>query len=386
MRKTFQYRLYPTKSQLRGLEAVLEECRWVYNETLAQRKNLYELTGISLGLYDTQNFLPFWKEKRPALKTVHSQVLQQAQIRVDLAMKAFFRRVKAAKTKGKKAEDPGYPRFKGKGRYDSFTFTQAGFSVSENAVKLSKVGEIEAVIHRPIEGKVKTLTIRRTSTGKWFACFSCELPDVAVVPVTIESSVGIDLGLTTFAVMSNGDTVENPRVFKTYAKRLARVTRRREALPKGSAQRNKARIVESKVHERIANVRKDFAHKTALSIVRKYDLIVLEDLNTKNMLENNTTAMSRSIADVAWNQFVQFTQYKAESAGKRVILVDPRNTTKECSRCGMLVPKDLSERVHRCTCGLEMDRDLNAAINIVRRGLASAGLNRPRSPHIHVGE
>ena len=379
MRKTFQYRLYPTKSQLRGLEAVLEECRWVYNETLAQRKNLYELTGISLGLYDTQNFLPFWKEKRPALKTVHSQVLQQAQIRVDLAMKAFFRRVKTA-------QNPGYPRFKGKGRYDSFTFTQAGFSVSENAVKISKVGEIKAVIHRPIEGKVKTLTIRRTSTGKWFACFSCELPDVAVVPVTIESSVGIDLGVTTFAVMSNGDTVENPRVFKTYAKRLARVTRRREALPKGSAQRNKARIVESKVHERIANVRKDFAHKTALSVVRKYDLIVLEDLNTKNMLENNTTAMSRSIADVAWNQFVQFTQYKAASAGKRVILVDPRNTTKECSRCGMLIPKDLSERVHRCTCGLEMGRDLNAAINIVRRGLASVGLNRPRSPHIHVGE
>ena len=375
MRKTFQYRLYPTKSQLRLLEATLEECRWVYNETLASKKNLYELAGVSLGLYDTQSYLPFWKEKRPALNSVHSQVLQESQIRVDLAFKAFFRRVKAG-------EEPGYPRFKGKGRYDSFTFTQSGFSIVNNTVKLSKIGAVPAIIHRPIEGKIKTLTIRRTSTGKWFACFSCELPDVEVASCAIESSIGIDLGLKTFATLSNGETVKNPRTFKAYASRLAKASQRRELKPKGSPERRKARIVESKIHERIVNIRKDFAHKTALAIVQRYDLIALEKLNTKEMLESNTHAMSRSIADVAWSQFVQFTQYKAVSAGKRVILVDPRNTTKECSRCGVLVPKDLSERVHRCACGLEMDRDQNAAVNILRRGLASVGLNHPRSPRL----
>lgn len=375
MRKTFQYRLYPTKSQLRMLEAILEECRWVYNETLASKKNLFELAGVSLGLYDTQSYLPFWKENRISLNLVHSQVLQESQIRVDLAFKAFFRRVKAG-------EEPGYPRFKGKGCYDSFTFTQSGFSLLGNGVKLSKIGTIKAIVHRPIEGKTKTLTIRRTSTGKWFACFSCELPDVEIVPCAIESRIGIDLGLKTFATMSNGETVKNPRTFKTYATRLAKASQRRELKPKGSSERKKTRIIESKIHERIANVRKDFAHKTSLAIVQKYDLIALEKLDTKEMLESGTQAMSRSIADVAWSQFVQFTQYKAASAGKRVILVDPTNTTKECSRCGVLVPKDLSERVHRCACGLEMDRDHNAAINILRRGLASVGLNHPRSPRL----
>lgn len=379
MRKTFQYRLYPTKSQLRALEATLEECRWVYNETLASRKNLFEMTGVSLGLYDTQSYLPFWKAKRKSLNSVHSQVLQESQIRVDLAFKAFFRRVKSGE------EDPGYPRFKGKGRYDSFTFTQSGFSIFENSVKLSKIGEIKAIIHRPVEGKVKTATIRRTSTGKWFICFSCELPDVdKISKVGIKSSVGVDLGIKHFAVASNGeDVIANPRAFKSYAHRLARASRRRESKPKGSPQRNKARIVESKIHERIANIRKDFARKAALFLVRKFDLIALEDLDIKEMIDSNDThAMKRSVADVAWNQFVQFAQYKAASAGKWVVLVDPKNTTKECSRCGALVPKDLSERVHRCSCGLVMDRDLNAAINILRRGLASMGLNRPRSPRL----
>lgn len=376
MRKSYQYRLYPTKAQLRVLEVTLEECRWVYNETLALRKTTYETTKKSLSLYETHNQLPGWKEARPALQKIHSQVLQNSQLRVDLAFKAFFRRVQAGD------EEPGFPRFKGKGRYDSITYPQAGYALLKDSVKLSKIGTVKAVIHRPIEGAVKTCTIRRTSTGKWFACFSCELPDPQAAVGTPVASVGIDLGISSFATLSNGIKIDNPKVFKTYAKRLAKASRRRELKPKGSPERNKARLIESKIHEKMANARKDFAHKTSRLLVNHYDFVALEKLDTKEMLGSGTRTLSRCIADAAWSQFVNFTQYKAASAGIRVVLVDPKNTTKECSRCGVLIPKDLSERVHRCTCGLVMGRDENAAVNILRRGLASLGINHPRSPRL----
>ena len=363
MRKTFQYRLYPTKSQLRKMEATLEECRWVFNQTLELRKNNWEEDGEDTSLYDCSYHLTSWKESRDSLYTVYSQVLQQTQTRVDLAFKAFFRRVKTV-------EKPGYPRFKGIGRYDSFTFPGTGFSFKKEKLFLSKIGDLKIKLHRPIEGKIKTLTIRRTSTGKWFANFSCEI-ETPIVVQPIEKSTGIDLGLTTFATFSDGSSIPRPRFFKHYEKRLATASRKREVLPKGSKQRNKARLVESKIHEKTANIRKDFAHKQALLLVQQYDLICFEDLNIAQMQDTNMKAIKKGIADVAWNQFVQFTQYKAESAGKRVVLVDPKNTTKECSRCGLIVPKELSDRVHRCSCGLILDRDHNAAINILRRGLAS---------------
>ena len=366
MRKTFEYRLYPTKSQLHRLEETLEGCRWVYNKTLETRKEAWEENQENISLYDCSTYLSIWKNSKESLYDIHSQVLQNVQQRVDLAFKAFFRRCRSGET-------PGYPRFKGKCRYDSFTFPQSGFKLTEKGLKLSKLETIKIIQHRPIQGLIKTLTIRKTSTGKWFATFSCDLGDVEVSQ-PIETSVGIDLGLSTFATMSDGTSIPRPRIFKTYEKRLATASRRRELQEKGSKKRNKARLVESKIHERIANVRKDFAHKRSLELVSKYDLIVFEDLNTKQMQETGYKAIRKGIADVAWNQFVQFTQYKAENAGKRVILVDPKNTTKMCSRCGLIVPKELSQRTHSCSCGIVLDRDLNAAINILRRGAASLKL------------
>lgn len=363
MRKTFKYRIYPTRKQRKNLEHILEECRWVYNKTLEIRKNTYESEKKLLSLYDTNKLLTQWKADKHSLQSVHSQILQETQQRVDLAFKAFFRRVK-------KGEKPGYPRFKGFGRYDSFTFPQSGFSIQENRIKISKIGLVKTIFHRPIEGKIKRLTIRRKPSGKWFACFSCEtIPNP--LPVS-DKVIGIDLGITNFAVFSNGEKIKNPRFLKQESKNLAQVQRR---FSKTKSKKDKHSV--AIVYERLCNKRKDFSHKLSRKIVDKHGIICFEDLNIKRMVESGFLA--KSIYDVAWNQLVTFTSQKAECAARSIVLVDPRNTTKMCSKCGTLVEKDLSCRIHHCSsCGLKLDRDLNAAINILRVGLHSLELV-PRS-------
>ncbi len=207
MRKTFTYRIYLTNGQRRILERQLEECRWVYNETLAERRRAYEERGVSLRLYDTQAMLPVWKAARPSLTRVHSQVLQDVQVRVDRAFQAFFRRVQAG-------EHPGYPRYKGKGRYDSITCPPYGNGVRLDGERLilSKVGAVHVVLHRPLEGTPKTVTIRRSATGKWYACFSCVVDAKPLPPA--DAAVGIDMGLESFLVRSDGKKEPNPQFYR----------------------------------------------------------------------------------------------------------------------------------------------------------------------------
>ena len=192
MRLTYCYRLSPTSAQRSSLEKTLDVCRLVYNDTLAIRKETYDQSGASLSLYDTNKFLATWRAAKPVLSMVHSQVLQNVQERVDLAFQAFFRRVKAG-------EKPGYPRFKGYGRYDSFTFKQSGFRLDGERLTLSKIGAIRIKLHRPVAGVVKTLTVRRDTVGNFYACFSCEVEPLPMPPT--DQVVGIDLGLTTFAYL-----------------------------------------------------------------------------------------------------------------------------------------------------------------------------------------
>jgi putative transposase len=361
--KAYRYRLFPTKSQVSQMEQTLEICRWVYNETLAMRKNAWEQEQRHISYYESKRQIPLWKKERPELSTVYSQVLQNVTLRVDLAFKAFFRRLKSG-------EKPGYPRFKGKGRYDSFTYPQSGFKLDGDRLHLSKIGDVRVVLHRPVEGTIKTLTIRRSATGKWYACFSVEY-DPTPAPQK-ESVVGIDVGLESFATLSNGEKIENPRFFRTDEKALAKAQRKLSKAEKGTPERKKARKIVAHVHERIANRRLNFAHQTSRKVVDRFGTIVFEDLNITNMQKNHHLA--KSIADVAWNMFITITESKAEDAGSRVILVNPRNTSQICSRCGMIVAKTLSDRVHSCShCGLVMDRDQNAAINIMRLGLQSQG-------------
>ncbi len=362
--KTFKYRLQPSKSQRAKLVQTLELCRWVYNETLATRKNSWEQDKKTLSLYDANKLLTIWKQEHPELKDVFSQVLQNVQERVDLAFKAFFRRVKA----GEKA---GYPRFRGYGWYDSFTFKQFGFELLDNGLFLSKIGVVKIILHRPLEGKIKTLTIQRDAVGNWYACFACEV-EPEPLPFS-ELAVGIDMGLGCFAKFSYGDGVDNPRFFRRDEKELAKAQRKLSKAEKGTPKRAKRRKVVQHIHQRIANRRKDFAHKLSRELVNTFGFMAFEDLRIKNMLQNHRLA--KSISDAAWKQLIQYTTYKAENAGRVVILVEPRNTSQRCSCCGEMVEKSLDVRVHACpVCGLVMDRDQNAAINILRLGLESLGL------------
>lgn len=368
MRKTYKYRLYPTTKQKKALQGSLDACRWVYNKTLETRKKAWEERNESISRYDTSKLLTEWKRGNPFLENAYSQCLQNVTLRVDLAFRHFFRRVKAGET-------PGYPRFRGFDRYDSFTFPQSGFSLGGDRLKLSKAGSIRIKKHRDIEGTTKTLTIRRTN-GKWYACFSCEV-DPAPLPAS-DKVVGIDVGLHSFAVLSTGEKVDNPRFLKSDAKRLARAQRRLSKADRNTPDRKKQRKKLSRLHERIANRRTDFAHKLSRTIVNTYQVIALEKLNIKGMMSNHTKVfghkLNRSIGDAAWNQFMQFTAYKAEYAGRQVVFVNPNGTSKRCSRCGQIVEKTLADRVHSCSCGLVLDRDENAAINILSLGLQGLGL------------
>ena len=233
-----------------------------------------------------------------------------------------------------------------------------------------KVGRLWMVLHRPIEGKIKTLTIRRSSTNKWYVCFSCEI-DKSILPPT-DKVVGIDVGLEYAATLSTGEQIVNPRFFRTEEKKLVIVQRRLSKKEKGTPQRAKRRKPVSRIHERIRWKREDFAHKLSRRLVNKFGVIVFEDLNILAMIKNH--CLAKSIADAAWNQLVQFTTFKAEEAGRRVVLVDPRNTSKMCSRCGVLVEKKLSDRMHHCICGLSINRDLNASFNVLHLALQTIGI------------
>ena len=378
MIKSFQYRIYPTKKQETLLLNTLEQCRRLYNHLLEQRKNSWEQEKKGLSLYEQQSTFPVLKERVPELNDVHSQVLQNVAVRIDLAFKAFFRRTK-------QGVNPGYPRFRGHGRYDSFTYPQTGFRLNEESVSLSKIGKVKAVIHRPTEGIVKTCTVRKTATGKWFVSFSCEV-EKNPLPVN-ESSVGLDSGLSSFVTFSNGEKVDNPHFFKTESKSLAKAQRNLSKQTKGTKRRHKARKVVSRIHERITNKRKDFAHKLSRKIVHAFGSIVIEDLSINDMQKDNFRCINRGIADVAWRNLFNLLSYKAENAGRTVIKVNPAYTSQTCSRCGYRQKLQLSDRAYHCPCcSLSIDRDVNAALNILSLGLQTGYGNVAEAPAFRRGE
>ncbi len=352
-----KYRLFPTKEQTRKLEDTLETCRLVYNSLVNDRAFQYETAKVSVGRYEQQKMFPQWSKDFPEVKAVHSQVLQNVAVRVDLAFRAFFRRVKAGET-------PGFPRLKGKGQYDSITYPQSGFKIGDSTISVSMFGkpvQIKAKLHRPIVGTVKTCTVRRYG-NKWFVCFSVEQEDSPLPPCT--DAVGLDAGLNFFLALSNGGFVDNPRFFRRDEKALAKAGRRQAKTKKRSHERKKANKVLARIHERIRNRRHDFVHQTARRLVNRYGVIAVEKLNVKNMLGNH--CLAKSIADASWSMFRTVLTQKAESAAREVIAVNPAYTSQDCHSCGYQAKKKLSERWHHCPmCGASLDRDTNAAINIL---------------------
>ena len=369
MLKSFKYRLQPTKKQENISLAHIDQCRILYNQLLCARIQAWKNENKSLSEYDQTNTIPMLKEQHPEFKQVYSQVLQQVSTRVDLAFKGFFRRLKE---KSKIGEKVGFPRYKNQGRYDSITYPQFsnGCRLDDRGLRLGSIGCIRVVQHRPLEGIPKSCTITRTATGKWFASISCDIGD----PTPCKEDrppVGIDVGLTSFAVTSDGDKIANQRFFRKEEKSLAKAQRKWDAVkkrPKTDTVREKRRKVIGRVHERIRNNRHNFAHQESRKMVNRHNFIAVEKLDVKEMQKNKR--LSKSIADVAWSLFRHCLEYKAEEAGIGFKAVDPKHTSQDCSACGHREKKTLSQRVHHCKkCGYKTDRDHNAAINILTLGL-----------------
>ena len=369
MVKSFKYRLRPTKKQVKILLAHIDECRILYNQLLCARIQAWKKDKESLSRYEQQATLPMLKQQRQSLSLVHSQVLQQICQRVDWSFKGFFRRNKEMAKTGEKA---GFPRYKGQNRYDSITYPQFsnGCRLDSKGLRLSKIGCIRVVQHRPLEGIPKSCTITRTATGKWYASIPCDIGDISKKTDT-SSAVGIDVGLNSFAVTSDGQKIANQRFFRKEQKSLAKAQRKWDAVkkrPKTDAVREKRRKVIARVHERIRNKRHNFAHQESRKMVNRHSFIAVEKLKVKKMQKNKR--LSKSIADVAWSLFRHCLEYKAEEAGIGFKAVNPEYTSQDCSACGHREKKKLSQRVHHCKkCGYTADRDLNAAINILTLGL-----------------
>src|SRR6266704_2900140 len=399
-KKAFKYRLYPTKQQEQALLKTLALCRELYNAALEERREAYKLQKKTINYYDQANQLPEIKELRPEYNDIHSQVLQDVLRRVEKAYKAFFRRIKEGKT-------PGYPRFHGSGRYESFTFPQSGFSLTQdNRVCLSKIGTVKVKFPtgkkaRPPIGEMKTCTIKREATH-WYVIVTCEVEQEIVFHPS-EEATGIDLGLLHFATLSTGETIENPRHWRKSENKLKKLQQALSRKKRGSKRRRKAAQQVGKAHRHIRNQRKDFHHKEARKLVSTYQTIVFEQLAPSNMskrpkpkqdeatgqyVPNGASAkagLNKSIHDAVWGQFQQICESKAACAGSHVLFVSPKYTSQMCSGCGAIAHKELDERWHSCSCGTELDRDHNAALNILRIGLSDELIRRKRKTTPRLG-
>ncbi len=378
MPQVFRYRLKPTKHQAAILNRQLDLCRWVYNQTLAIRKNAWENEQKSISYYESKRHIAIWKQDKPELKEVHSHVLQDVSMRVDLALQAFFRRVR-------NGENPGYPRFRGKGWYDSLTYFETGFKLEGNNLWLSKIGDIKVWLHRPVQGVIKRLTIRRTASKKWYISFLVDDVPQEILPYS-EKAVGIDVGIINFAVLSDGTFIRNEKYLSSYEEKLSKTQSKKDKLPHKSPERKRLAKKLSRMYEKVGNLRNNFANQLSRQIVNDYGIICMEDGFTSELIQNKPY-IAKSALDASWSRFRTFLSYKAASAGRKMVLVNPAYTSQLCSGCGTIVKKDLSERVHHCPiCGLTLDRDLNAAKNILRLGLQSLVGIQPRCPRIHSGE
>jgi putative transposase len=384
MVRVYRYRLYPSRAQRLAMLGTLWLLRELYNAALQHRIDAYRRTGETVSAYTQMREIAGIREVRPEYQAIHVHLLQDAITRLDRAFSAFFRRCKAG-------EAPGFPRFKGRDRYRTFTFKDAArnngvrLAAGGKRVKLAGIGNVKLKLHRPVEGRIKQASVTLSGDGHWYVAFACDGVQPQPLPSS-GASIGVDVGITTFAALSNGELVANPRPYETAQRALGKGQRVVSRRKRGSHRRRKAVRRLAKRHDKVACVRRDFHHKTALDLVRRFDVIAVENLNVKGLAQ---MALAKQVHDAGWAQFTTILRAKAESAGREVVAVDPRGTSQECSGCGAVVKKGLGVRVHACSCGLVLDRDTNAAINIKNRLGQSRrrGLNapvEPRSPYLAV--
>jgi putative transposase len=357
--KTYRFRIYPNGEQEARLNNTLQTCRRFYNTSLSQRSNIY-----GIGYYEQNELTKQIRQNDKDLKQVHSQVLQQVLLRLDKAYQAFFKRL----TK--------YPKFKRKHHYNSFTYPQSGFKLNtqNNRIKLFSIGNVKIKLHRDIIGEIKRCSVIR-DIDQWYVCFSCDNYDNIItnnnkVIIKTKEPIGIDLGLISTITLSNGEKVENPRILNKSIEKIKKLQRILSRKQKGSHNRQKARIQLARLWRKVRRQRLDFVHKLSTDLVRKYKPIIFEKLTINNMVKNHRLAAS--ILNATWGKLYEMTAYKVERYGIDCFKIPPRDTTQRCSRCGLKseASKDLKDRIHKClSCGLVMDRDHNAAINVLTLGL-----------------
>lgn len=357
MHRTFTYQLEPNSLQSEALDSLLEQCRQLYNAALQQRIEAYHRQNISLTLYDQKKQLTELRQSDPEWKVGSCSLQVSALYRLDLAYKAFFRRVKAG-------HKPGFPRFKSKDRYSTFETTYSANDLRGDHFKVPNIGLVKVRLYRPLKGRPLNYKVTKGARG-WRISITCDL-GAAPAARPIHKTTGVDVGLTHFATLNDGTQFANPRFYRVSEAELARAQQSLSRKKRGSKSRQRAKLAVRRVCERTANRRLNFARHLAKELVVKFDGIAVEDLNVKGMASG---WLSKSINDAAWSMFLHCLKNKAEEAGSTVVAVNPRGTSQECAACGAAcVPKTLADRWHFCLdCGFSMDRDQNAAWNVLLR-------------------
>jgi putative transposase len=366
VRKTYKEKLRPTPQLERQLEAILWRCRTLYNAALDQRITAWQRCRVSVSRFQQEAELKDIRAEMPEYAALHSHILQDVLARLDKTYQAFFARIK----RGEKA---GFPRFKGWNRYHSFTFKEYGNGarLDNGYLVLAKIGRIKVRWSRPIVGTPKTVTISKEAEG-WYMSVSCvDVPAQRLPPTGQET--GIDLGIEAFATLATGERIHSLACYRKAERYLAKCAKRVARRKKGSKRRKKAVQLLAKAHQNVRRQRRDFHHKTALALVRHYDVLYHEDLHVRNLVRNHHLA--KSISDAGWRAFLAILSFKAASAGREVLAVDPAFTSQTCSGCGVLVAKGLSVRWHACPArGTSLHHDENAARNIQWRGQRLRGV------------
>ncbi len=357
--RSHRYKLRPTQRQSRMLMAWLALTRELYNAALQEKRDAWKKCQARVTMYDQMHSLAEIRIARPEFQRIPVVVLRGALRQLNRAFGAFFRRVKSG-------EKPGYPRFKAARRFNTISIDQLARDPLDSARRrliIPLLGNVKVGVHRPLEGVPKTMRLT-LANGRWHVAIQCV--DVPTKPLSkTDREVGIDLGLKSFAVTSDGEVFNNPRVLRGAENSIARAQRRVAKRKRGSHRRHKAVRLLAKQHAHVRNVRRQGHIDVARALVARYDTICVEALNIKGLARSR---LAKSVNDAGWASFLQWLDVKAEEAGREVVKVNPVGTTQLCSRCGERVEKDLSVRVHRCPCGLVMDRDVNAARNILARG------------------
>ncbi|MCA0458950.1 MAG: transposase [Chloroflexi bacterium] len=374
MLKTFKYRLYPSKAQEKRMFQVLAVCRHWYNMCLEERKLAWEFEQRHVTKSEQQAKGKYYRKTFPQAQIVFSQTLQSVVDDLDKAFQAFFRRVKAR-------EKAGYPRFKGRNRFNSFAFKQfgVGATLDGRRLKLFGIGRVPVRWHRaiPEASTIKTCRIKHQA-GQWYVSFAVELPDQSELPKT-GRFIGLDMGISALITTSEGEKVENPNYYRAGQRKLRVLSRALARKKPGGKNRRKALKRVQRQHMHVANQRGDYLHKLSTKLVQTCDGVALEDLATRNMVRN--PHLSKSILDSGWGIFKQYLLYKAASAGREIRFVDPAYTSQTCPQCGGREKIELSVRWVNCGCGLSLDRDHRAAINV----LIKAGWDTPVIAHVDTG-